>query len=203
MKIKNTLQLFIGCVAATLAISSYAAPIVDINQADASVYMAGFSQGSLAQSFQPTKDNVAGAGINLQSEVGSTDIVTIALWDALPNQENATQLASASGLGTAGTPFDLFFNAVNVTVGQTYFLVFTSLQDTLGISGSLNNPYLYGNTFANSSFQSFADFDYTFRTYYEPAQQSNVPEPATTALLGLGLLGFAASHRKSVKSKNA
>lgn len=32
---------------------------------------------------------------------------------------------------------------------------------------------------------------------------SQVPEPTTVALLGLGLLGFAASRRKSAKSKNA
>lgn len=35
----------------------------------------------------------------------------------------------------------------------------------------------------------------------EPPKPSPVPEPATTALFGLGMLGFAVARRKSLKSK--
>jgi len=41
---------------------------------------------------------------------------------------------------------------------------------------------------------SYADTGYVGRIQYEPTQQ--VPEPTTFALLGLGLVGIAASRRR-------
>jgi hypothetical protein len=157
--------------------------------------MAAFSQTDLAQSFQQAHSNVAGAGILLQAGVGSTDLVTLALWDALPN-DGGTLLASGSGTGTAGSWFDVFWSPVPVTPGDTLFLVFTSGQNTLGIAGDVQNPYPAGMTYANPGYGAFPDYDYAFRTYYDDAV-ATIPAPGAVLLgtLGAGLAGWLRGRR--------
>jgi hypothetical protein len=138
---------------------------IDQNQPSGPVYMAAFSQTCLAQSFQQTHANIAGAGILLQPSVGSSDLVTIQLWTGLPNA-GGTMITSASATGTAGSWVDVYWSPVAITPATTYFLVFTG-NSTLGISGSTSNPYPGGCVYANPGYGQFSTFDYAFRTYYE------------------------------------
>ncbi len=160
--------------------------IIDQDQPLAEVYMAGFSQGDLAQSFQTQAyDHIAGAGIFLQPGIGTTDNVTIELWDFLPT-EGGTMLTSGSAMGTEGDWVDVEWAPYTIAADTTYYLVFTGNQ-TLGISGTVSDSYAYGHVFANPGFNPFPGYDYTFRTWV-------VPTPGALALLGLA--GLARRRRR-------
>jgi hypothetical protein len=177
---------------------SPAVPIIDQNQPSNQLDLADFFQGDLAQSFQQSAGNISGAGVGMglgAPGAGLTDTVTIALWDRLPNQPGAIVLASAGGTATLGSWFDVFWSPVPTAAGVTYYLVFTSLSDTLAIAGDIRNPYASGQAYANTGFGAFPDFDYTFRTYAETDFEP-VPEPTTLLLLGGGVLTLARLRRR-------
>jgi hypothetical protein len=133
------------------------------NQPSNAVYMAAFAQTDLAQSFQQSGTSVCGAGIFLQAGVGTTDTVRIGLWTGLPNA-GGVLLAQASASGTQNSWVDVFWPTVSVSLGTTYYLVFDG-NSTLGIAGDVNNPYPFGQVYANPGYGPFPTFDYTFRTY--------------------------------------
>lgn len=141
---------------------------IDQDQPLDNTYMAGFSQGGLAQSFIPAANDICGAGVAVFSPSGTsyTADITISLWDNLPNA-GGTQLATGTVNGTFdGTPLyaDVSWPTLAITPGTTYYLVFTSSDNSLGLRGHTGNPYPFGMVFANS-YNPFSGYDYTFHTY--------------------------------------
>lgn len=166
-----------GAVIMGLAAPASAEFFIDQNQPNAYTYMAAFSQTDLAQSFQTQDfDHIAGAGIYLW-HYGDPGDVTIALWDALPNQ-GGTMMACGTAVGSPDTWLDVYWDPVTIAPNTEYFLVFTDANTGMGIAGDTGNPYPYGCVYANSGFSQFPNYDYTFRTWV-------VPAPGALALMGL------------------
>ena len=111
---------------------------------------------------------------------------------------------SYSAFGTdlrAAGPFNTIFYTLTFSDGE----IFTSVSvngNTSFFGVTLNGP-ITGVSISGLSHLSdtnYSSFDnVTFANTIAAPNPTKVPEPATVALFGLGVLGFAASRRKSAK----
>jgi len=171
------------------AVDAGATPIIDQSQASTNITISNFGSEDLAQSFQQTNSNIAGAGVYVAPSNVASPTATISVWEDLPDEPGAMMLASGSGLITPGGYFDVFWTPVAISPGVTYYLNFVAPGAAYDLLGASGNPYSLGNAFANAGYVSFPNLDFAFRTYYEP-----VPEPMTWSLLVAGLAGLSATR---------
>ena len=156
-------HLLAPLVVAALA-TPLAAQTIDVDQPSNTTCMAGFGQIDMAQSFIPNASDCSGAGVFMSAGLGSSETLTISLYEGgLPGQ-GGTMIASGTGTATPGLWFDVFWTPVAVTPGNTYYLDF-SVTVSMCYAGDTANPYAGGQVYANSGYGSFPTFDYTFHTY--------------------------------------
>ncbi|MBW2271010.1 MAG: PEP-CTERM sorting domain-containing protein [Deltaproteobacteria bacterium] len=202
-------------VLALLAGGAHAAPILDQSQENTAgvsmgICTAGNCHFEYAQVFTV---GIAGDLTNFDIFLDQGAPAVDVLWDirptvlGVPVADNASTLASGTILGSSLDPLGSFYSVLlaspfAVTVGDVLALSFHASPEVTTtfvneIRGTATNPYPGGAIYRRGtatgpwSLQSGGSLDAGFRTYVQV-----VPEPATSSLVGLGLLCMAFARKR-------
>ncbi len=195
--IRSSLAITLFAAATIIAPPAAAlVPVIDQAQTTADSLLGTFRElDAFAQSFVPSFENVAGAGLIVGTPADPSNPkvrLTLELWASLggPGQPLVAVEIEARPLEWA----DAFWQPVTVNPGGEYFLVFRNgtpqVAAPLGANGNLY-PAGVGFFSTGGPFEPVAGFDFAFRTYADP-----IPEPRTYALLLAGLAAILFRFRK-------
>ncbi len=112
------------------------------------------------------------------------------------------------GPAMAWTSINLESSGIAVNAGDTFVIDLVSPQVSIGAANTLySGGDLYGQSFDGNggvtpwfNFDTYTDMSMDFRTYVDPGEASQLPEPGTILLFTAGLGGLLALRRRRVTS---